>query len=118
MGGSRLFEADLQFLTCSGSASGDDFGGPERVYEITVPEEYSYLDIRLESCEQSWGLWYQGYESCPDYQLKTNPCGYLLDGTFYNQYDTLLVGGSRTVFVIVEGHQNDGGNFRLSLDCR
>jgi hypothetical protein len=116
-GGSDLFEADLQFLTCSGSASGDDFAGPERVYRLEVPEEYASVSVQLESCEASWGLWYQGPDECPDYQLKTYPCGMLLNGSSFDQYDTLLVGGTRIVWLVVEGYENDGGNFRLSVEC-
>jgi len=118
IGGSELFEADGQFEQCSGSASGADFAGPERVYKFVAPPGIGSLSVLLESCEASWLLWYQDTNECPGTSTKLS-CDYppAFDSTFYVQGEEIVLGPSGTVYFVVEGFQNDGGNFAISLEC-
>ncbi len=116
LGGSTLFTADGQFEQCSGSASGSDFDGPERVYRLDLPSSVESLTVKLESCEDSWLLWYRESTECPsENQLVT--CSYATRGTFNVQYEYTLAGESGVVWFVVEAFQNDGGNFALHVDC-
>jgi len=117
-GGSTLFEADGQFEQCSGTATGDDFGGPERVYKFVAPAGVTSVQIQLDSCRRSWLLWYQGGPECPaENQLQS--CSYPPDygNTFNSQGESVIVGPSGEIIFVVEGFQNSGGNFALTLDC-
>jgi hypothetical protein len=106
-GGSTLFTADGQFEQCSGSASGSD---------LDVPNGINSISARLESCEDSWLFWFRESTECPsENELVT--CGYPVRGDFRVQYDGLLAGPSGIVWFVVEGFQNDGGNFALHIEC-
>jgi len=115
-GGSTLFSADGQFEQCSGSARDPDLDGPERVYKLNVPSGINSISVRLESCEDSWLFWYRETSECPsENELVT--CGYPVRGDFRVQYDGLLAGPSGVVWFVVEGYQNDGGNFAMHIEC-
>jgi hypothetical protein len=116
LGGSTVFSADGQFEQCSGSASGSDLDGPERVYRLNVPNNINSVSVRLESCEDSWLFWYRESVECPsENELVT--CGYPIHGNFNVQYDGLIAGTSGIVWFVVEGFQNNGGNFALHIEC-
>ncbi|MFT4621564.1 MAG: hypothetical protein ACI8PZ_000216 [Myxococcota bacterium] len=104
-----------QFEQCSGSAFGDDFDGPERVFKVEVPAGIIAIRPRLESCERSWLMYFRDGAGCRNDLI--DACGYAVDGTFFNQYGDILLGNARTVWLVVEGDNNDGGNFRLSIEC-
>ncbi len=116
VGGSTFFGTDVgeQFWQCSGSASGDDFDGPERVYELTGLSSMRSVTAQLESCEQSWLMWFRTGPRCSEDELFA--CSPAL-GTFHDQTAEILLGGAETVWFVVEGNDNDGGNFRLTINC-
>lgn len=115
-GGSTHFGSgpDEPFGTCAGSASQtNDLDGPERVYELQLPEETRSLHVELGSCEKSLLLWYQG-AACTTNDVS---CRYPIYGTYYDQYDDVLLADARVIYFVVEGVKNDGGNFELTVDC-
>lgn len=115
-GGSSFFGTDQgeQFAMCSGSASGSDFAGPERVYNLQVAPT-TLVTARLQSCEQSWLMIFQGSNGCPTEE--PGACNYATTGTYEDQSETFLVGDVGSVWFVVEGFQNTGGNFALSVEC-
>jgi len=117
VGGSTSFGTNPgeAFFMCSGTSSGDDLSGPERVYKIVVGPNINALEVSLESCAPSKLLWHRSAQSCWDTPL--NACDFAREGTPTSQYDALLVGSLGEVHFIVEGDQNDGGNFALTVDC-
>jgi hypothetical protein len=116
-GGSTLYGTSFgeQFEQCSGSAYDDDFDGPERVYKVVIPDGYTAMRPRLESCSASWLMYFRDGAGCRDELIFA--CGYAEKGTFYDQTTDILLGNARTVWLVVEGDDNDGGNFRLSIEC-
>jgi hypothetical protein len=117
-GGSSIYGCGVgdAFETCSGSASGTDCDGPERVYVLDIPNGVTHFQARLRSCEASWLFYHQSPDACPD-SGPMAACGYATQGTFLDQETPFqLIGGSQIVFV-VEGYQNNGGNFALEVDC-
>jgi hypothetical protein len=108
-----------QFWTCSGTASGDDFDGPERAYRVEVDASTKAIRAHLESCESSWMMYYRGGPSCPVAALDS--CGYGLNAddptNGKDQTAEILLGENRVVFLVIEGNDNDGGNFRLTIEC-
>lgn len=118
LGGSTQFEADGQFEQCSGTASGDDFAGPERVYRFDAPAGTNSVHVQVDSCRRTWLLWYQGSQQCPSTdELVTcsYPPGY--GNSFNSQGEDIIVGPGGTIWFVVEGYQNDGGNFAITVDC-
>jgi hypothetical protein len=115
-GGSTLFEADGQFEQCSGSANGDDTSGPERVYELRPGGSVRSVYVALRSCEPSWLFWYQGGPSCPSTDTIVN-CSYPDDPSLVAQDEYVLLGDSGVITFVVEGFQNDGGNYTLQVNC-
>ena len=114
-GGSDVFEADLQFEFCSGSANGADFAGPERVYRFNAPPDVRSVAVTVDSCEDTWALWYQDYDGCQEERLVS--CSSFPYGDFRHQWANVLIGGTRTLWLVVEGYQNSGGNFRMQIEC-
>jgi len=108
-----------QFWTCSGTASGDDFDGPERAYRVEVDASTKAIRAHLESCESSWMMYYRGGPACPVAALDS--CGYGLNAddptNGKDQTAEILLGENRVVFLVIEGNDNDGGNFRLTIEC-
>ncbi|MEZ4323362.1 MAG: hypothetical protein R3F61_38210 [Myxococcota bacterium] len=117
VGGSDTFGTNPgeAFFMCSGTSQGDDLSGPERVYRISPPANINALEVHLVSCQPSKVLWHRSSQSCHDTPLSA--CDFAREGTPTDQYDALLVGTSGSVHFIVEGDQNDGGNFALTVDC-
>jgi hypothetical protein len=114
-GGSEVFSADNQFEWCSGSASGSDFDGPERVYEFNAPKDITSMSVTVDSCEDTWALWYQAYDGCQDERLTS--CSTFAYGDLRNQSANILIGGTGKVWMVIEGFQNVGGNFRMQVEC-
>lgn len=115
-GGSTIFGAEpgQAFAMCAGSASQTtQLDGPERVYELVLPADTRDLHLELRSCEQSWLFWYQG-DACATSDVS---CSYAPYGTFYDQYADVALQNLGTIFLVVEGAGNDGGNFELDVDC-
>lgn len=116
-GGSTFFgtESNEQFAQCSGSASGSDFAGPERVYVIHVTSSMNSVSARLESCASSWLMHFRGLPTCTTGIYAS--CGYANLGTFTDQTAQLPVFDNGTISLVIEGNRNNGGNYRLSIDC-
>jgi hypothetical protein len=85
------------------------------VYEFRAPPEVVSMTVTLDSCEDTWGLWYQDYDSCQNERLLS--CSSFPYGDLRSQSAAVLIGGTRVVWVVVEGYQNSGGNFRLQVEC-
>lgn len=116
-GGSTLFgtESDEQFYYCSGSAEGDDLAGPERVYLVDDLQGVTTVKATLQTCKRSWLFYYRGgSQVCPTGEVT---CGYAPYGDFFDMYAEILLGGTDAVWLIVEGDENEGGNFRLTVEC-
>lgn len=115
-GGSTVFGAEpgQAFATCAGGSSQTtELDGPERVYELTLPYGTRDLQVRLKSCERSLLLWYQG-DACATSEVS---CSYAPYGTWYDQYSDVALQNTGSIFLVVEGAANDGGNFELTVDC-
>ncbi|MCB9673625.1 MAG: hypothetical protein H6737_00830 [Alphaproteobacteria bacterium] len=117
VGGSTCFGTNPgeAFFMCSGTSQGDDLSGPERVYKIIPGATINALEVRLQSCEPSKLLWHRSSQSCHSEPLSA--CDFAREGTPTDQNDALLVGSLGEVHFIVEGDQNDGGNFILHVEC-
>ena len=100
---------DTVFIGCH-------FDGPERVYRLDLPSSVESLTVKLESCEDSWLLWYRESNECPSEDTLVT-CSYATRGSFNVQYEYTLAGETGVVWFVVEGFQNDGGNFALHVDC-
>lgn len=99
---------------CAGSASQTDkLDGPERIYELVLPEGTRDLEVRLLSCERSWLFWYQG-NACDVDQVS---CSYAGEGTFLDQNDDIALFNEPNMYFIIESDGNAGGNYRFSVDC-
>src|SRR5690606_21351543 len=92
--------------------------GPERVYRLDIPAGVEGLSVKLESCTRSMLFWYQGQECATSSQT----CSYAPYGTFYDQHGDIYlsdtgISEARVMYFVVEGYDQDGGNFTLSVEC-
>lgn len=121
LGGSTHFGSapGEQFGMCAGSASQTNkLDGPERVYRMDIPAGTSGLSVRLKSCTRSMLFWYQG-SAC---STSSETCSYAPYGSFYDQHGDIFLSDTgihedRVMWFVVEGYEQDGGNFTLSVDC-
>lgn len=104
-----------QFEQCSGANFGDDFDGPERVYRLVPPPNINSVSITFDSCELSEMMYHRSSDSC--ITGLASQCGYLTEGTELSQEDTILLGASGVMNFVIEGRDNDGGNFRFTVEC-
>jgi hypothetical protein len=118
-GGSTVFSNQhyAAFEQCSGHSTGDDLDGPERVYRMEVPDEYTYVSVRMASCETTQLLWYQTTQVCPTEHVN---CGYPSNPGVhggYEQSEDILLGEAHVVWFVVEGLEGSLGNYTLSVEC-